>query len=175
MLSLRQHAEMKPWLLILFLIAAATACSAASVAISTASVPNGTVNTSYSAVIKASGGCTPYKWAIASGTLPAGLARKPSTNSTSLGLTGTPTAAKTYAFTVAVTGCGGHISQMSYKIAIQPAANHVVDLNWKGSTSSDVAGYNVYRSPDATTWKKINAGLVAATLYDDSTVANGST
>jgi len=147
---------------------------ASAVAISTAMVPNGTVNTSYSAVIKASGGCTPYKWAIPSGTLPAGVTSKVLTNTTSLGLSGIPTRASAFSFNVSVTGCGGHVSRMSYKITVQPAAVHVVDLSWKASTSTNVAGYNVYRSPDGGTWKKVNSGLVAATLYDDSTVANGS-
>ena len=64
---------------------------------------------------------------------------------------------------------------MAYKAVIQATANHVVDLNWKASTSSDVTGYNLYRSPDAATWKKINASVIASTLYADSTVANGST
>jgi fibronectin type 3 domain-containing protein len=50
-----------------------------------------------------------------------------------------------------------------------------VDLSWKASTSSDVAGYNVYRSPNGTSWTKINVSTVASTLYSDSTVANGST
>jgi hypothetical protein len=172
---MRQPTKMRTWLLSLFLLGVASVCSAASVSISTASVPNGTVNTSYSAVIKASGGCTPYKWAIPSGILPAGVTRKIAANTTSLGLSGTPTRASTFSFTVAVTGCGGAVSQKSYKITIQPSAVHVVDLSWKASTSGNLAGYNVYRSSDASTWKKVNAGLVASTLYDDPTVANGST
>jgi fibronectin type 3 domain-containing protein len=64
---------------------------------------------------------------------------------------------------------------VAYKVVIQETANHVVDLNWNSSTSRDIAGYNVYRSPDRTSWKKINASLIASTLYSDSTVANGST
>jgi fibronectin type 3 domain-containing protein len=60
-------------------------------------------------------------------------------------------------------------------VSIQATANHIVDLSWKASTSGDIAGYNVYRSPDGATWKKINASLIASTLYADSTVANGST
>jgi len=48
-------------------------------------------------------------------------------------------------------------------------------LDWNASTSKDVVGYNVYRSPDATTWKKINVSLIGPTLYTDSTVANKST
>jgi hypothetical protein len=146
-----------------------------SVAITTASLPNGTVNTAYSAVVNASGGCTPYKWTIASGALPAGVTARVSSTTTSLNLAGTPTTAATYSFAVEVTDCGGHVSQVSYKVVIQATANHVVDLSWKASTSSDVVGYNVYRSLDGATWKKINAGLLASTLYSDSTVANSTT
>ena len=50
-----------------------------------------------------------------------------------------------------------------------------MDLNWKASTTSEVVGYNVYRGPDGATWKRINASLVASTLYSDSTVANSTT
>jgi hypothetical protein len=146
-----------------------------SVSITTSSVPNGTVKTAYSAVIKASGGCTPYKWAIASGALPAGVTAKVPSTTTSLNLLGTPTAAGTYAFTAKVTGCGGGVSQVPYKVIIQATANHVVDLSWRASTSANVVGYNVYRSPDAATWKKVNASLIASTLYSDSTVANSTT
>jgi hypothetical protein len=151
------------------------AATSGTLAITTTSLPNGTVSTPYSAVLKASGGCTPYKWAIASGALPAGVTAKASSTTTSLNFTGTPTTAATYSFTVKVTGCGGGTSQMPYKVVIQATANHVVDLSWKASTSSDVTGYNLYRSPDGATWKKINPSLIASTLYADSTVANGST
>ena len=64
---------------------------------------------------------------------------------------------------------------MAYKVVIQPSANHVVDLSWNASTSSNVTGYNLYRSPDGATWTKVNASLIASTLYADSTVSNGST
>jgi hypothetical protein len=146
-----------------------------NLAITTTSLPNGTVATTYSAVVKASGGCTPYKWAIASGALPAGVTAKVSSTTTSLNLTGTPTTAATDSFTVKVTACSGAASQMAYKTVIQSTANHVVDLKWRASTSSDVAGYNLYRSPDGATWKRINVSLIASALYSDSTVANGST
>jgi fibronectin type 3 domain-containing protein len=74
-----------------------------------------------------------------------------------------------------VTGCGGGTFKASYKIVIQATTNHVVDLSWKASTSTNIAGYNVYRSPDGSTWKKLNASVIASTLFNDSTVANGST
>jgi hypothetical protein len=166
---------MKPPLtsvLLFFLVAPAFG---AYVGITTTTVPNGTVETSYSGVLKASGGCTPYVWKLVSGSLPVGVAEKASSTTTSLNLAGTPTKAGTYSFTEQVTGCGGHQSRVSYKIVIQSTANHIVDVSWKASTSKDIVGYNIYRAPDATTWKKINVSLIASTLYADSTVANGST
>jgi putative Ig domain-containing protein len=166
---------MKPWVLSLLLVVFASRYAASSVAITTTNLPNSTVNTAYSAVINASGGCTPYKWAIASGALPAGLTAKVSRTTKSLKLAGTPTTAATDSFAVKVTGCGGHVSQVSYKVVIQATANHVVDLSWTASTSTDIVGYNTYRAPDGVTWKKINASLVASTFYSDSTVANSTT
>src|SRR5271169_3062411 len=125
---------MKPWLLSFLLVVLASRYAASSVAITTTSVANGTVKTAYSAVIKASGGCTPYKWTIASGALPAGVTAKVSSTTTSLNLAGTPTTAATYSFTEKVTGCGGHVSQVSYKVVIQAAAN--VSLSVSPSTAS---------------------------------------
>ena len=165
---------MKPWLFLLLLVVLAFPCMA-NVTITTTNLPNGTVKTAYSAVINASGGCTPYKWAIASGALPAGVTVKASSTTTSLSLAGTPTTAATYFFAVKVTGCAGVVSQISYKVIIQATANHVVDLSWKASTSTDVVGYNIYRSLDGAIWKKTNASLIASTLYGDSTVANNTT
>jgi hypothetical protein len=145
------------------------------VAITTTSLPNGTVNTGYSAVINASGGCTPYRWTLASGGLPAGVTATVSSTTTSLNLSGTPITAASDSLAIKVTGCGGHVSQVLYQVIIQATANHVVALNWNPSTASDVAGYNVYRGPDGATWKRINTGLVPSMLYSDSTVANTST
>jgi hypothetical protein len=165
---------MNPRLFCLLLLAFALP-SFANVTINTPSVPNGTVKSPYSAIIQAGNGCLPYKWAIVSGALPAGVTATASSTTTALDLIGTPTTAATYSFTVKVTGCGGYAAQASYKVVVQAGANHIVDLNWKASTTTDVVGYNVYRSPDAATWKKINPSPVASTLYTDSTVANGST
>jgi hypothetical protein len=145
------------------------------VGITTATLPNGVVDTSYSGVIGASGGCTPYTWAIVSGKLPGGVKATPSSSTTSLTFSGTPTAPGASSFEIAVTGCGGHVSEASYSVTIQTTSTNVVDLNWNASTSKEIAGYNVYRGPNGSIWTKINAALVASTLYDDSTVANGNT
>ncbi len=64
----------------------------------TSSLPAGTIDTSYSASLRATGGITPYSWSIAIGSLPAGL----NLNSSTGAITGTPTGAGTWVFTVQV-------------------------------------------------------------------------
>jgi hypothetical protein len=159
----------------LLLILAVPCWASSFVTIITASEPNGTVSTPYSASVQASGGCTPYTWAITSGALPAGITANPSSNTTSLNLTGTPTTASTATFTVQVTSCHHRAATMPYTVVIQAMANHVVDLSWNPSTSSSVAGYNLYRSPDGVNWNKNNVSLIPSTVYSDSSVSNGST
>jgi hypothetical protein len=56
--------------------------------ITTNSLPNGQVGVAYSANLNATGGTTPYRWLLTSGTLPAGLLLNTSTGA----ITGTPTA-----------------------------------------------------------------------------------
>jgi hypothetical protein len=69
-------------------------------AITTTSLPPGTIGTPYSATLKASAGVKPYKWAIIAGSPPAGL----TLNATTGAITGTPTGpAGTSTFTVQVT------------------------------------------------------------------------
>jgi len=165
---------MKSHFLPLLLLVFGSSYLNANISIVTTAVPNGTVNTAYSAVIDASGGCTPASWAITAGALPPGIKMTASSKPATLTLSGTPTTAVTDSFTVKVTGCRGGTSSKSYSITIQSGANHIVDLSWKASSSTDVTGYNLYRSPDGKSWKKVNVSVIASTLYTDSTVANGS-
>jgi large repetitive protein len=148
--------------------------------ITTSSLPNGTVGLAYSANVQAPGGCTPYQWKIASGALPPGLSLSWLTTTTYSTIAGKPTMPGTYSFTVRVQGCGGHISSHAYTVVIASTTRtiqHVVSLFWAPSTSSDITGYNVYRAAISTgPYSRINSGgLVAASLYDDSTVKSGMT
>jgi endoglucanase len=71
------------------------------IALTTNSLPNGTVGAGYSANLTASGGTPPYKWSVVSGQLPAGL------NLSSGGtISGTPAAAGSFAFTLQVKDSG---------------------------------------------------------------------
>ncbi len=92
--------------------------AAPTITLSPSSVPGGTIGQAYNQTLSAAGGTGPYTYAIASGALPAGLAL-----STSGQLSGTPTAAGTFNFTVSATdsstGTGAPFSaQQSYSLTI---------------------------------------------------------
>jgi hypothetical protein len=152
-------------------------CLASTVAITTTALPNGTTQVPFSAVVNASGGCEPYRWALVSGHLPSGVSKAESSNTKSLDLTGTPTAAGTYSFTLSVTGCGGHVSEVSYELVIQTGHSYVVDLSWNASTSSDISGYNIHRAVFSNStcgsFSKINSSLNTSMVYADSLVVDG--
>jgi len=73
--------------------------NAATLTITTTTLPNATVNSAYSQTLQASGGLTPYTWALTSGGLPTGLSLVTSTGV----ISGTATATGTSNFTVRVT------------------------------------------------------------------------
>ncbi len=55
-------------------------------------------------------------------------------------------------------------------------SSHSVDLSWTASTSTNVAGYNVYRGTfTGGPYTRLNSGLVAGTTYTDTTVLAGQT
>ncbi|MHC4712533.1 MAG: putative Ig domain-containing protein, partial [Planctomycetota bacterium] len=71
--------------------------------ITTTSLDDGVVGEGYSQTCQATGGVTPYSWAVVTGSLPAGL----SLNSSTGEISGTPTSAGTSNFTVEVTDSQG--------------------------------------------------------------------
>jgi len=66
----------------------------------TTSLPGSTVGSSYRAVLSVSGGSAPYRFAVSHGQLPPGLVLNPQTGS----ISGVPTQAGTFLFTITVTG-----------------------------------------------------------------------
>lgn len=65
----------------------------------TPTLSNGKIDTAYSQTASATGGIGPYKWTLASGKLPTGL----TLNATTGVISGTPTAAASYKFSITVT------------------------------------------------------------------------
>jgi Autotransporter beta-domain/Putative Ig domain/Cadherin-like domain len=75
--------------------------SGPTLAVSPSSLPTATVATTYSQTILASGGLAPYTYTVSAGALPSGI-----TLTSSGAISGTPTSAGTYNFTVSVTDSG---------------------------------------------------------------------
>ena len=88
----------------------------APLAVSTTTLPGGIVSSAFSQSLAATGGTTPYTWAVASGTLPAGL-----TLSAAGVISGTPTAAGTSSFTVRVTDSAAATATRALSIDITAA------------------------------------------------------
>ena len=129
----------------------------------------------YAANIATSGGSPPFLWGVSAGSLPPGLVLTPSAKSRSAVLSGSPTVAASYHFSISVKGRGGHTSTVAYALAIQSPVEHVVDLSWTAS-AGDIVGYNVYRSTvHGGPYGQINVSLVAATLFCDTQVFDGAT
>lgn len=147
--------------------------AAAQVKITTTSVPNGTVQTPYSVAIDTKGGNTPFNWSSVG--LPTGLTLKPSKDTRSATLTGTPTKTATYQFDLSVQGHGGHMSTVDYTLTIQGGTAHSAALTWKAG-AKNITGYNLYRSTTSGgPYSQLNSSLLSSNSYTDSDVADGTT
>ena len=77
-------------------------------------LPNGTLGLAYSQTITTSGGVAPFTYAVLSGALPTGL----SLNAGSGAITGTPTAAGNYNFTIQSTDSTPNTGTRNYSVTI---------------------------------------------------------
>src|SRR5205823_2757130 len=92
--------------------------------LTTSQLPGGTVGSSYSTTLSASGGTPPYSWSVSSGTLPTGLSL-----SSSGALSGTPTVAGSFPFTVAVKDAASASASASLSINVVTAAPPTVSIS----------------------------------------------
>ena len=104
-------------------------------AITTTTLPGGTVGTPYHHQLQATGGGF-ILWELFSGELPKGLTLKQTTGE----ISGTPTAAQTAQFTVrALNSVGNDKKELSITIANAPAAEHTVTVSNDGNGTGTAA------------------------------------
>ena len=87
-------------------------------------LPNGALLTPYNQTISATGGTAPYTFALSQGTLPNGLVFNAATGS----ITGTPTTAGSFIFTITANDVNNCPGSRQYTIVI-PAACPVISVN----------------------------------------------
>jgi hypothetical protein len=143
---------------------------ASALAITTATLPNGTVGTAYSATLTSSGGATPVSWAVASGTLPAGLSL-----SQAGAFSGTPTAAGPFTFMVKATDALGNSATQSctINIAALVSSGPVTIMNADLPNGVVGATYSVNLSANGGvppyTWSVAGGSLPAGVALNSST------
>ncbi|HEX3969456.1 MAG TPA: Ig domain-containing protein, partial [Edaphobacter sp.] len=105
-----------------------------AITITSSTLSSGTNGSSYSGLLQASGGTTPYTWSVTAGSLPAGLSLAPSSGL----ISGTPTATGTSNFTVTIADAGNQTASVATSIVIAAAAPSTLAI----TTSSMPAGTN---------------------------------
>ena len=157
--------------------------------ITTGSLPDGIMNASYSASLAASGGTTPYTWSITSGPLPAGLVL----NANSGVITGTPTSAGMWSFTIQVRDASNpsQTAAKGFTITINSALTSVavspVNPTITNGTSQQFTATGTYSDGSAqnitaqTTWTSssnavtvINGGGLATAVSAGTATINAS-
>jgi len=137
-----------------------SASSTVSIALSPASLPNAPLNTAYSQTITAAGGTAPYTFSKSAGTLPTGL-------SLSSGgvLSGTPTAAGTYSFTVQAIDAASASGSQAYTVIVYSQFNAAAGETLAASDSASGKTPKVTRQ---------SSDALLATQYADDFSAYGS-
>jgi putative Ig domain-containing protein len=132
-------------------ISISPAVSPAALAVTTTSLPGGTVSTPYpSTSLQASGGVPPYSWSLQSGSLPGGL------NLSAAGaISGTPTSAGAYPLTFVVTDSSTtpETAKASFTLTISAAPTSTLTLT---TTSLADATLNIAYSAALTATGGVN-------------------
>ncbi|WP_435014106.1 putative Ig domain-containing protein [Xanthomonas arboricola] len=137
--------------------------AAATLVLAQPTLPPAVRGSAYNQVITASGGVAPYRYSIASGTLPTGL-----TLANDGTLSGTPTTQGTSSFTIAVADAGNASATQAYSFTVSDAAPvAVADV---AATMSDAA---VTVAVTANDTGNITAVAIAAAPTNGTAVVNG--
>ena len=149
------------------------ALSAYAISISTSSLPSGTVGVAYSATLHAAGGRPPFTWSLVSGYLPTGLEL-----SSSGVITGMPTTAAIYPFTLGVTDRRGNTANEVLSITIgSPSPLEVITtLLPSGSVGGSYsASLTASGGESPYTWSILNGSLPPGLVLSGATISGTPT
>jgi FtsP/CotA-like multicopper oxidase with cupredoxin domain len=161
--------------------------------IATTTLQDGRVAVAYNQALAVTDGIAPFSWSVTAGTLPPALALKASTGV----ISGTPTTAGTYTFTVTVTDIGGRSASQAYTLNVLPplvviatplnltatiASTTRISLAWKDASKNE-NNFAVWRSANGAA--AVQVGTVARSnaqstqtggnvTFNDNTVTVGN-
>ena len=142
-----------------------------SVPVGTTQTESITMSASGAAVTVSSDSSSNSQFVLAGAAFPLTIAAG---SSVTFNVAFTPTSSGSESGTLAFASNANSSSAAESLTGTGTATTYSVNLSW--NASSDVAGYNIYRSTSATgTFAKINPNVDANTAYTDSTVASGVT
>jgi hypothetical protein len=139
-----------------------------TVTLVTTSLPNATVNSTYSQTLVAKGGTGPYTFAITTGSLPPGLSL--AANGALSGTVPVSTVPGTYAVTVTVTDSNGAFQSVSYNLVVLP-----VSITWTGAAStawSNAANWSPHLIPGRGANVTIPTHSTRSLVLDTAVVTN---
>jgi hypothetical protein len=159
----------------------AFASTAAALQITTAQLSGGFVSGSYSATLAAAGGSAPYSWSLASGSLPNGITL------TSGGvLSGTPSLAGSFSFSVQVKDASSNTASRNFSINIaspspsvaitSPASGATVSgtLSVSGTASDSVSISSVQVSVDGGSYSLASGTNTWSFSLNTDSLSNGA-
>lgn len=146
---------------------------APTIVVNPATIPGATVGAAYSQNFTASGGTAPYTFAVFAGALPPGV----SLNTATGALTGTPTAAGTFNFTVRATDAGSYSGTKAYTLVVAPPITVIAPLTLPDGAVAAAYNQTITASGGISPYSyTVTAGALPAGLtLDNSTGALSGT
>ena len=139
----------------------------AQLSVTTQSLPAGSVGSSYSAQLVATGGRQPYLWTISQNALPPGL----SLSSSSGLISGAPSAAGDFAFTIRVIDADGRSFNKSLSISVLTTPLHISEIAPVQSTRGSAFGLQLNASGGTPpyAWSIVSGALPAGVALNTAT------
>lgn len=136
-----------------------------TITLNPATLPGGAAGTDYNQTLTALGGTAPYSFSVTAGSLPGGL-----TLTSGGTLSGTPTSAGAFNFTVTAADANGCMGTRSYTVNIQPACPAVTSISPTSGASGSSVTINGSGFTGVTSVTFANNAAAQFTVISDSQI-----